>query len=175
MAGDVIVKFNGKDIKTSTDLPKMVASTAVGAVVEVVIVRKGQEMTKSVTLARLEDGEKMAKDASGDNKDVAKSEAVTKTVLGLDLAPLSDDLRQKYQIKDDVKGVVITDINQSSPAAEKRLQAGYVVVEVAQEVVKTPADIAKKIDALKKQGKKNALLLVSDPQGSSQFVTLALE
>jgi len=153
----------------------LVASTAVGAVVEVVIVRKGQEMTKSVTLARLEDGEKMAKDASGDNKDVAKPEAVTKTVLGLDLAPLSDELRQKYQIKDEVKGVVITDINQSSPAAEKRLQAGYVVVEVAQEVVKTPADIAKKIDALKKQGKKNALLLVSDPQGSSQFVTLAME
>ena len=175
MAGDVIVKFNGKDIKTSTDLPKMVASTAVGAVVDVVIVRKGQEMTKSVTLARLEDGEKMAKDGSTDSKDAVKPEVMTKTVLGLDLAPLSDDLRQKYQIKDDVKGVVITDINQNSPAAEKRLQAGFVVVEVAQEGVKTPADVAKKIDALKKQGKKNALLLVSDPLGSSQFVTLALE
>ncbi len=175
LAGDVIIKFNGKDIKASSDLPKLVASTAVGAVVDVVIVRKGQEMSKSVTLARLEDGEKMAKDASGDSKDAVKPEVATKTVLGLDLAPLSDELRKKFQIKDEVKGVVITDINPNSPAAEKRIQAGFVVVEVAQEGVKTPGDIAKKVDALKKAGKKNALLLVSDPQGSSQFVTLALE
>lgn len=172
-AGDVIVKFNGKDIKTSQDLPKLVASTAVGAVVDVVIVRKGQELTKSVTLARLEDGEKMA--ANGDSKDTPKPEAVVKSVLGLDLAPLSDELKQKFAIKDEVKGVVITDINPNSGAAEKRIQPGFVVVEVAQEVVKTPADVAKKVEALKKAGKKNALLLVSDPQGSSQFVTLGLE
>ncbi len=58
--GDVIVKFDGKEVKESRDLPRIVASTPVGKAVDVVIVRKGQELTKQVTLGRLEDGEKQA-------------------------------------------------------------------------------------------------------------------
>ncbi len=65
-AGDVIVKFDGKDIKESRDLPRLVASTPVGKAVDVVVVRNGQEVTKSVTLGRLEDGEKTAEVASDD-------------------------------------------------------------------------------------------------------------
>ena len=58
----MIVKFDGKDIKESRDLPRLVASMAVGKKVDVVVVRKGKELTKTVTLGRLEDGEKqMAK------------------------------------------------------------------------------------------------------------------
>jgi len=60
MSGDVIVKFDGKDIKESRDLPKLVASLPVGKEVDVVIIRKGQEITKTVKLGRLEDGEKAA-------------------------------------------------------------------------------------------------------------------
>ena len=56
--GDVIVKFDGKEIKESRDLPRLVASMPVGKAVDVVVVRNGQELTKSVTLGRLEDGEK---------------------------------------------------------------------------------------------------------------------
>ena len=54
----MIVKFDGKDVKESRDLPRIVASSPVGKAVDVVIVRKGQQMTKQVTLGRLEDGEK---------------------------------------------------------------------------------------------------------------------
>ena len=59
-AGDVILKFDGKDIKEMRDLPRIVADTPVGKDVEVVIVRKGKEETKTVKLGRLEDGEKQA-------------------------------------------------------------------------------------------------------------------
>jgi len=62
---DVIVKFDGKDIKESRDLPKLVASLPVGKEVDVVIIRKGQEITKSVKLGRLEDGEKAAAATAG--------------------------------------------------------------------------------------------------------------
>src|SRR6266481_2307840 len=57
-AGDVIIKFDGKDIKEMRDLPRVVADTTVGKAVEVVIIRKGQQETKTVKLGRLEDGEK---------------------------------------------------------------------------------------------------------------------
>ncbi|MFL5206074.1 MAG: Do family serine endopeptidase, partial [Microvirga sp.] len=55
--GDVIVRFDGKEVKDSRDLPRIVASSPVGKAVDVAIVRKGQEMTKQVTLGRLEDTE----------------------------------------------------------------------------------------------------------------------
>ena len=58
--GDVIIKFDGRDIKEMRDLPRIVADAPVGKEVEVVIVRKGKEITKKVTLGRLEDGEKRA-------------------------------------------------------------------------------------------------------------------
>src|SRR5204863_317888 len=57
-AGDVIVKFDGREIKEMRDLPRIVADTPVGKDVEVIIVRKGKEETKTVKLGRLEDGEK---------------------------------------------------------------------------------------------------------------------
>src|SRR6478736_412756 len=58
--GDVIVKFDGKDIKEMRDLPRVVADTPVGKDVPVLVIRKGKEETKTVTLGRLEDGEKQA-------------------------------------------------------------------------------------------------------------------
>ncbi len=75
-AGDVIVKFDGKDIEESRDLPRMVASTPVGKTVDVVVVRNGQETTKSVTLGRLEDGEKTA-EATSEDSSVALESPVT--------------------------------------------------------------------------------------------------
>jgi serine protease Do len=88
---------------------------------------------------------------------------------------MSDDLRKKYKIKDSVKGVVITGVDSGTPAAEKRLSAGDVVVEVAQEEVKTAADLQKRIDQLKKDGRKAALLLVSNAEGELRFVALSLQ
>ncbi len=173
-AGDVIVKFDGKDIKEMRDLPRVVADTPVGKEVEVVIVRKGKEETKKVKLGRLEDGEKQAALTTKKNGASEEKTVVQKT-LGLGLANLTDDLRKRYKIKDSVKGVVITSIDSSSAAAEKRLNSGDVVVEVAQEPVASTADLQKRLDLLKKDGRKSALLLVSSPVGELRFVALSLQ
>ncbi len=85
---------------------------------------------------------------------------VTQKALGLDLATLSKDLRSRYKIKDSVKGVIITNVDNASDAAEKRLSPGEVIVEVAQEAVSSAADVKKRVDQLKKDGKKSVLLLV---------------
>jgi serine protease Do len=171
--GDVIVKFDGKDIKEMKDLPRIVADTPVGKDVPVVIVRKGKEDTKTVKLGRLEDAEKQQVAARSDSKDEDKS--VVKKTLGLDLSNLTDDLRRRFKIKDSVKGVVITAVESGSAAAEKRLNAGDVIVEVAQEVVANADAVQKRIDALKKEGKKSALLLVANAEGELRFVALALQ
>jgi serine protease Do len=56
--GDVVIKFDGKDIKEPKDLSRVVADTAVGKEVDVIIIRKGAEETHKVTLGRLEDTDK---------------------------------------------------------------------------------------------------------------------
>lgn len=99
---------------------------------------------------------------------------MTQKALGLDLAGLSKDLRAKYKIKDSVKGVIITGVDGGSDAQEKRLNAGDVIVEVAQEAVTNAADVKKRIDQLKKDGKKSVLLLVSNGEGEVRFVALGL-
>ena len=173
--GDVVVKFDGKDIKDPKDLSRVVADTAVGKEVEVVVIRKGKEETRKVTLGRLEDNDKV-KEASAKTKDEPPAEKpVTQKALGLDLAALSKDLRTKYKIKDSVKGVVVTGVDSNSDAAEKRLSAGDVIVEVAQEAVTNAADVKKRVDQLKKDGKKSVLLLVSNGEGEVRFVALSVQ
>jgi len=173
-AGDIVIKFDGRDIKEMRDLPRIVADTPVGKEVEVVVVRKGKEEKKKVKLGRLEDAEK-AKPASLQSDVKPEEKSVVKKALGLDLANISADLRKRYKIKDSVNGVVITAIDQSSAAADKRLSAGDVIVEVAQEAVANTDDFQKRVDALKKDGRKLALLLVANPEGELRFVTLNLQ
>jgi len=175
--GDVVVRFDGKEIREMRDLPRIVADTPVGKDVEVVVVRKGKEEKKTVRLGRLEDGEKPqpASAKPGDGPEKEKDKTVVKKTLGLDLANISEDLRKRYKIKDTVKGVVITNVDQSSNAAEKRLTAGDVIVEVAQEAIANTDDLQKKIDKLKKEGRKTALLLVANAAGELRFVALSLQ
>jgi len=173
--GDVVVTFDGKDIKEMKDLPRAVADSPVGKAVDVVIIRKGKEETRKVTLGRLDDGDKPLEASAKTTAPADTEKTVTQKALGLDLAGLTKDLRARYKIKDSVKGVVVTGVDGNSDAAEKRLSAGDVIVEVAQEAVTNAADVKKRIDQLKKDGKKSVLLLMSNGAGEVRFVALSLK
>jgi hypothetical protein len=99
---------------------------------------------------------------------------VVKRALGLEFSALNDELRRRYRIKAGIKGVVVTGVDRSVAAADQRVQAGDVILEVAGEIVESPADIEKRIEALKKQGKKVALLQVSNGEGETRFVPIPL-
>jgi serine protease Do len=114
--------------------------------------------------------------AAADPKDSGTPDkSVVKKTLGLELANMSDDLRRRYKIKDTVKGVIITGVDVNSPAADKRLSPGDVIVEIAQEAVASTGDLQAKIDKLKKDGRKSALLLVASADGELRFVALSLQ
>jgi serine protease Do len=175
-AGDVIVRFDGIEIKESRDLPKIVAAAPVGKDVDIVVIRQGKQLTRTIKLGRLEDNEKQT--SLGVKHGDAGKKAIAGPVekaLGMEFSSLTDDVRQKFAIKNNVTGgVVITGVDPDSAAADKHVQAGDVVMEINQEPVKEPADIAKKIQALKGTGKKSALLLVANGQGEVRFVALGL-
>jgi serine protease Do len=174
-AGDVIVAFEGKPIKESRDLPRLVAGTSVGSKAEITLMRKGQSMKVDVTLGRLEDGEKqMAKAEENGDDDAPKTTTAPARALGLTMAPLGDEQRKTFKLKDNVKGVLVTGVDANSAAADKGLRPGDVIEEVNQQSVQKPGDVSDAIDGLRKQGKKTALLLVGNGAGDVRFVALAL-
>ncbi|WP_084650260.1 DegQ family serine endoprotease [Stappia stellulata] len=171
-AGDVIVEFNGERVPSMRDLPRMVADTPVGEEVNVVVLRKETEVTLQVTLGRLEEAD--IADAGSSNEAPADDAPKASSMLGMMLAPMSDELRQKHSIAEDVEGVVVSEVEAGSDAAEKRISAGDVIVEVAQEAVRAPADVAARIKTLKEEGRRLALLLISNAQGEVRFIPVPI-
>ena len=166
--GDVIIRFDGQEVEDMRDLPRIVAKSPVGKKVEVVLVRKGEERTISVTLGRLEDGEQLIA------KEQSEAEPKTTSVLGMELAQLDTALREKYEIAEDVEGVVILNVDEDSVAAEKRIVEGDVIVEVAQEVVENPQEVEKRVEKLKENGRRNALLMITNKTGELRFITVPM-
>jgi serine protease Do len=172
-AGDVVVTFDGKDVKTSRDLTRIVAATPVGKDVTVGIVRAGKPQDLQVKLGRLADQDQQTADAKPD-QDPGKA-APPPTTFGMQLVLLTDDVRRKFSIKESVQGLAVASVDAGSAAGEKSVNAGDVVVEVNQEKVSTPERFADRVQDLKRLGRHSALLLVANPQGDSRFVTLPLD
>lgn len=176
--GDVVIKFDGKDIVEMRDLPRVVAESAVGKAVDVVIVRKGVEQTVKVTLGRLEDGEKVAEAEAGKPADAdkdKKAEAPVTSVLGMTIGELNEEARTKFGIAADVSGVVVTSVVKDSAAGERGIVAGEVITEIAQESVSTPKQVIDRIAKLKEQGRKNALLMLASKTGELRFATIRMD
>ena len=154
-------------------LPRIVAESPVGKDVDVRIIRKGKPMDVTVRLGRLEDGDKLAatETASGGEQ----PPAATATALGLTFGELDEARRKQFGIGAEISGVVITDVQANSAAAEKQVLAGEVITEIAQETVKTAQDVLDRVDALKKQGRKNALLMIASKTGELRFVTIRID
>jgi serine protease Do len=173
-AGDVIVKFDGHDIRDMRDLPRIVADTTVGKEVDVVIVRKGKEQTVKITLGRLEDSEDVARAEESATPQEEQGAVATASVLGMSIAELNDETRAQFGIGKDVNGVVITDVAADSPAAEKGIQPCDVIAEIAQESVSSPKQAMDRITALRNQGRRNALLMLSSKNGELRFETVRM-
>ncbi|MBM3565016.1 MAG: PDZ domain-containing protein, partial [Alphaproteobacteria bacterium] len=173
-AGDVILKFNGRDVGEMRRLPRLVADTEVGKKVPVVLWRNGKEVKTDVVVGRLEEETKEVASRPGGKKG-DKGDAAGTAIgdLGLSVAEAGPRVRERFKIEKAVKGVVVTEVSESGPSAEKGIRPGDVIVEVNQQEVKTPADVTAKIQAAKKAGRKSVLLLV-EGQGGLRFVAVRL-
>jgi serine protease Do len=184
--GDVILRFDSKDVTSMRGLPRIVAQTPIDKAVDVELLRKGQRMTLKVTVGRLAEDEpakasmKEAPKNKGKGKDRDKGDGrsgapESSSLVGLVLAPLDDDLRTKHNLGKEVKGVVVVQVDPASPAAAKGVKVGDVIVEVAQEAVTSLDDIAKSVDKVRKAGRKQVLLRVEDGRGELRFVAVPVQ
>jgi serine protease Do len=168
--GDVVLTFDGHEITDMRHLPRVVAETPIDKVVKVTVWRKRKEETLDVKVGELAEKE----DVSANAKEAPAEPTETVKTLGLSLANLTPELRERFALSEDTNGVVVTDVDAKSLAAQKGVHAGDVIVEVAQEEVKKADDVTGKIDDARKAGRKSVLLLV-DRQGDLRFVALKLD
>lgn len=171
-SGDVVVKFDGKDVAEMRDLPRIVADTPVDEEVDVVVFRSGEEQTVKIKVGRLEDGEKTIKASAPAKEPVVEK---PKPVMGMLLEGLTEENRETLGVAADVDGVLVAEVEEGSKADDKGLKAGDVIVDINQERVKSPEDVKDRLADLKKQGRKNALLMVQPKDGAIGFVVLQIE
>ncbi|NRA86949.1 MAG: PDZ domain-containing protein [Rhizobiales bacterium] len=120
----------------------------------------------------LKEGEKKAIAEISDN---TEDEAVTQTVLGLELLELNKTLNKRYKLDPKTKGLMIVSVEDDSVAAEKRLRPGDRIVAAALKDVETFEELNKLIDKTKDKGRKRILLLIEQPDGNSRSVALPLD
>ncbi|HEX9145564.1 MAG TPA: DegQ family serine endoprotease, partial [Candidatus Binatia bacterium] len=147
--GDVIVAFDGKEIKDSTDLPLQVARLAPGKRVQVRILREGKELTLPITVGEFKDSEVVASSETGE--------------LGLTVEKVTPQLAEELGLKR-AEGLVITEVKPGSAAEDGGLQTGDVITEINRHPVSTMADFRRETA---KAGKgQSVLFLVRRGQGS---------
>jgi serine protease Do len=159
-------------------LPRVVAATEIGSKAEIDVWRDGSELHLSASIGKLPDDESEppapapAPDpelGEGPMSDEGKEE-----LLGLAIAPLTEELRKKYRIGNNIDGVVIVSVAANSVAAQQRLKPGDVIVEVTQEKVTDPQEVMARVDQVKESGKKSVVLLVSDAKGGLRFIAVPI-
>ena len=170
--GDVILEFDNKKVEEMRRLPRIVADTEVGDSVSVKVWRKNSEISTEVTVGSLDEGEKTVAAHTAEPEESSAKENVES--LGLSIAGIDPKLRTEYDLEKDTKGVVVTDVDPAGPAASKGIRPGDVIVEISQEEVSSPADVASKIDQAREAGRQLVLLLI-EGEGGLRFVTVRID
>tara|TARA_R110000782_G_scaffold4929_7_gene17276 strand:+ start:1127 stop:2704 length:1578 start_codon:yes stop_codon:yes gene_type:complete len=170
--GDVILSFNKRKVPDMRKLPRIVADTEVGVDVPVEVWRENKKIDLKVKVGELQEQEQQvaARTDKGAGTD-AKPQVVED--LGLSLSAITDEAVQKFKLEGDAKGVLVTDVLNAGPAAEKGVRPGDLIVEVGQEEVGTPDDVVRKVKEARDTGRKSVLLLVQGQNGL-RFVAIRL-
>ncbi len=175
-AGDVIVGVDGRDMKDSRELSKVIGQLAPDTTVKVAILRKGKPVEIEVTLGRLEAGEKLVK-AEDDQKAAEATGSAEIEVLGLKVEELTDELRAKFKVPEKAQGVIISEVAADGAAADKQLRPGDIISEVGDVKADTPQALAEAIDAAVQAGDASILMLVLRAQRNfdPHFIALRLK
>jgi serine protease Do len=154
--GDIITKFDGKNVQDTAHLKNMVAATKPGTPVTLDILRDGKPESVKATVAVLSPEPELAanveNEAAGANTDNKKSSR-----LGVSVQALTPGVASQLGLKDE-KGVVITDVQQGSAAAMVGLREGDLIVEANHQTITSPSDLRNAMD--KSKDKSNTLLRV---------------
>ena len=157
--GDVIIEFEGKKVEEPNQLRNMVANTPLGKEVRVTIIRENKSETKKVIISEL----------PADMRSPAKSEEYKNLLNGVSVQDITPDIADKLNIPAKIKGVIVTDVDEDSPAAMILMQ-GDIIQEINRQKITGLKEYGKIVSGI--AAEKDVLLLVFRG-GASIFLTLS--
>ena len=167
--GDIILEFDGKPIKEMGELPKIVAQTDVGKNVDVKIWRNKREITKVITLGRLETSEDFKqKTIITEKPKEVEIEGLKVTVRLIDKKDIED-----RQLPRNTTGVLITKIAEDSPV--NYLQTGDIIVEAQKKKINTIGDLENIIKITLRSSEKTLLIAIYNNQNQRRYIGVKLD
>ncbi len=160
--GDVVLSLEGDSISSPKSLQDAVEKLEVGKKYKMEIQRNGEKQSLAVTIEKMPSSDVVAKATESDSAEHAYKN------LGLDVQELNSALRSKLNLKD-VAGVVVSRVEDNSPADNAGLKVGDVIEKVGSMKVATPDDFKA---AIEKSPLEDGILLLVHSQGGTRFVVL---
>jgi serine protease Do len=157
--GDVITEFEGKKVEEPNQLRNMVANTPLGKEVKVTIIRENKSETKKVVISEL----------PADMRRPARGDDYKNLLNGVSVQDITPDIAGNLNIPEKIKGVIVTDVDEESPAATVLMQ-GDVIQEINRQKITGLKDYGRVVSGI--AAEKDVLLLVLRG-GASIFVTLS--
>jgi serine protease Do len=157
--GDVIVGFMGKEITDMVTLPSVVAQTEVGSKAELTIIRKGKKIKVNVTIGKLNEEQVGPGSSAG--------EGINRE-LGLTVQEITPELAKTLNIKDQ-KGLIISNVENGSPAESAGIKRGEIILEINQQPVEKIKDFQ---DILAKIKPADNILLLTKRDEHTRFVVV---
>jgi serine protease Do len=173
--GDVILRVNGQEVNPDQTVSFLVANTTVGSRIPIEIIRDGRRQTVQVTVGQRPTDEDLARQLGGganndgltpDNSPVSPA---TQS-LGLTLQTLTPQIAQALNLPPAARGVVVTQVDPASDAAEKGFQRGDLILSVNRQPVTTPAQFQAQVEAARRAGRTSVLLLAKRGTGPDTFI-----
>ena len=168
-AGDIILEFDGEKINEMKELPIIVARTGVGKKVKVKIWRNKKEITKNITLGRLETSEDFkAPEKENEIKEI-KIDSLEITVRELN----QDDIKSR-NLPNQTSGLVITNIDNSSPLLNS-IEINSIILEAQKKKIKSPNDLNQVVKEVLRSNQKTILLVIYNSQNQRRYIGVKLD
>ncbi|RFC65544.1 Do family serine endopeptidase [Fulvimarina endophytica] len=161
--GDVITGVNGETVENPRELARKIANYSPNTKVDITVFRNGESETIPVTLGNLSELDEAAS-LDAPRSDSSPVDPSALSGYGMTVMPAEDG-----------QGVVVTDVDPDSSAAEKGLEAGDTIVAVNGTSVSTQSDVSKAISTASDNGRRAALFQLRNAQGQNRFVALPIE
>jgi serine protease Do len=137
--GDVIVEFDGNEIKNVNQFRMLAAEAAPGDKIDVVLIREGKKKTVKLVV-----GERPTETA--ENSAEEDAEDISPLFLGVGLQSMKDEFRDALELPNDIDGIIVTDVQDGTPAAKAGLRRGDVIVEVDKKQIENLDDFRNVMD-----------------------------
>lgn len=170
-AGDIILSFDGEEIKEMRDLPRVVAQSTVGKNYKVVVWRNGAEKNLTIETERYPDDVALA--ALRSNAPNGSIVPEQDAVLGAQLSKLNDQLRSRFDIDGDLDGVLVVDVDQEGLAASNGIRMGDLITTINNRTVSEPDQVFDTVEKAKAAGREKVVVLLQR-NGNSRFIPFNL-